>query len=208
MQIVIPMSGFGERFRRAGYSVPKPLIPVEGKPIVAHVIDLFPGETDFVFICNQDHLDDPAFRMAETLRRYCPTGRIVGIPAHKTGPIGAVLRAREYIRPDDPVVVNYCDFTCYWDWNDFKTFVAETGCAGAVPAYRGFHPHSMGSTFYAYIREENLWMRGIQEKKPFTDQPLDEFASSGTYYFDSGKLCLGAFDATVEHTMLAWRTIY
>ena len=52
MQIVIPMSGFGERFRRAGYSVPKPLIEVEGKPMIGHVIDMFPGETDFVFICN------------------------------------------------------------------------------------------------------------------------------------------------------------
>lgn len=47
--IIVPMSGFGERFRRAGYTLPKPLIEVEGKPMVAHVIDLFPGETDFFF---------------------------------------------------------------------------------------------------------------------------------------------------------------
>ena len=47
MQIVIPMSGFGERFRRAGYQIPKPLIEVDGKPIIAHVIDLFPQETNF-----------------------------------------------------------------------------------------------------------------------------------------------------------------
>lgn len=49
MQIIIPMSGFGERFRRAEYSVPKPLIEIDGKPIVAHVIDIFPGELDFIF---------------------------------------------------------------------------------------------------------------------------------------------------------------
>jgi len=54
MQIVIPMSGFGERFRRAGYAVPKPLIEIDGKPIVAHVINMFPGESDFIFICNQE----------------------------------------------------------------------------------------------------------------------------------------------------------
>ena len=52
MQIVIPMSGFGERFRRAGYTVPKPLIKIDGKPIIEHVIDMFPGETNFIFICN------------------------------------------------------------------------------------------------------------------------------------------------------------
>ena len=52
MQIIIPMSGFGERFRRAGYKIPKPLIKVEDKPIIGHVIDMFPGESDFIFICN------------------------------------------------------------------------------------------------------------------------------------------------------------
>ena len=56
MQIIIPMSGSGERFKRAGYQLPKPLIEVEGKPIIAHVIDLFPGEKDFLFICDAEQL--------------------------------------------------------------------------------------------------------------------------------------------------------
>ena len=201
MQIIIPMSGFGERFRNAGYQVPKPLIPVDGKPIIAHVIDLFPGETDFLFICNEDHLAEPAYRMAEILKHYCPTGRIVGIPAHKLGPIGAVRMARDHVRQDGPVFVNYCDFTCYWDWHDFKAFAAETRCRGAVPAYRGFHPHSLGSTFYAYVKQRDLWLTDIQEKQPWTDNPIEEYASSGGYYFDSGSLCLSAFDEVIERDL-------
>ncbi|MDJ0387762.1 NTP transferase domain-containing protein [Roseomonas sp. E05] len=188
MQIVIPMSGFGERFRRAGYAVPKPLIEVDGKPIIAHVLDLFPGETDVTFICNADHLAEPAYRMEEILRELCPTGRILGIAPHKLGPVHAVLQAVDGLDPERPVVVNYCDFTCYWDWQDFKAFVRETDCAGAIPAYRGFHPHSLGSTFYAYLREENGWAKDIQEKQPFTDRPMEEYASSGTYYFASAAL--------------------
>ena len=59
MQIVIPMSGFGERFRQAGYKIPKPLIEIDDKPIIAHVIDMFPGEENFLFICNSEHLSHP-----------------------------------------------------------------------------------------------------------------------------------------------------
>jgi NDP-sugar pyrophosphorylase family protein len=195
------MSGLGERFRRAGYDVPKTLIPIDGKPIIAHVIDLFPGETDFLFICNQQHLDDRAYDMAGILARYCPTARIVGIPPHKTGPVGAVLQAAEHVRRDGPVIVNYCDFTCLWDYADFKAFVAETGCAGAVPAYRGFHPHSLGSTFYAYMRDDRGWMLDIQEKQPFTNDPQQEYASSGTYYFASGDLCLDLFREVVARDL-------
>jgi len=201
MQIVIPMSGVGERFRKAGYTLPKPLIRVDHKPIIAHVIDLFPGETDFLFICNREHLDETTYAMSETLRRYAPGGRIVGISPHKKGPIWAVLQSRDLIDPNRPMILNYCDFSCYWDWTDFKSFVQETGCAGAIPAYRGFHPHSLGSTRYAYLRERHGWVTDIQEKQPFTDNPMNEFASSGTYYFDSGARCIDAFDEVVANDL-------
>ena len=70
MQIIIPMSGFGERFRAAGYKVPKPLIKVHGKPIIHHVIDMFPGEEDFTFICNEVHLGTEAFKLEQIIKDY------------------------------------------------------------------------------------------------------------------------------------------
>ena len=107
VQIVIPMSGFGERFQRAGYKTPKPLIEVEGKPIIAHVVDMFPGETNLIFVCAQPHLDEGAYRMEAILRQICPTGRIVGIPAHKLGPGHAVRQVLHLLDPLEPVVINY-----------------------------------------------------------------------------------------------------
>ena len=210
MQIVIPMSGFGERFRRAGYAVPKPLIEVDGKPIIGHVIDLFPGETDFIFICNEDHLANPDYRMAQILEELCPTGRVVGIPAHKLGPIFAVHQVEHLLDPARPVIVNYCDFTCYWNWDHFKSFVAKTACAGAIPAYKGFHPHTLGTTNYAYIKEVEMpggdgegsgWVADIQEKQPYTDNRMEEFASSGTYYFASAKIMGDAFKQTMDQDL-------
>lgn len=209
MQIIIPMSGFGERFRRAGYIVPKPLIRVDGKPMIGHVIDLFPGEADFTFICNEDHLANPDYRMAQILKELCPTGRIVGIPAHKQGPIYAVCQVEGLLDPSRPVVVNYCDFTCYWNWDHFKSYVATLACAGAIPAYRGFHPNTLGTTNYAYLREvpsnilgkESGLLLDIQEKQPYTDNRMQEYASSGTYYFATAKIMSEAFAQTMEQNL-------
>lgn len=201
MQIVIPMSGFGERFRRAGYDLPKPMIPIDGKPIIAHVIDLFPGETEFIFVCNETHLNDPRYEMRGTLKRYCPTGRIVGIPPHKSGPVHAVYQVVDAVDMSRPVIINYCDFCCYWDWHHFVKFVAETECAGAIPAYRGFHPHSLGTTNYAYMQEADGWVTNIREKQPFTDDRMQEFASSGTYYFANGALMRDALRETMARDL-------
>lgn len=195
------MSGFGERFHRAGYKVPKPMIEIGGKPIIAHVIDMFPGEHDFLFICNSDHLANTEFCVEEVLRQYCPSGRIVGIPPHKLGPIHAVRQVEHLVDPDRPVVVNYCDFTCYWNWRHFKEFVVKTGCTGAIPAYKGFHPHTLGNTNYAYMREVNGCVLDIQEKQPYTNNRMEEYASSGTYYFASGKIMSEAFRMTMDQRL-------
>jgi len=195
------MSGFGERFRSEGYHVPKPLIEIEGKPIVAHVIDMFPGETYFIFICNQEHLNEPSYRMEAILQEHCPSGRIVGIPPHKLGPVNAVRQVEHLLDPLEPVVVNYCDFTCYWDWHHFKHFVKETACVGAIPAYKGFHPHCLGGTNYAYMREAHGWVQDVQEKQPFTNNRMEEYASSGTYYFASAQIMIQAFRAVMEQDL-------
>jgi len=204
------MSGFGERFREAGYQVPKPLIEVDGKPIIEHIVEMFPGEKGFVFICNEDHLNEPAYGMRKTLNRICPTGQIIVIAPHKLGPVHAVLTAMEKmeIATDEPAVVNYCDFTCYWDWASFKQQMIESGCDGSIPCYRGFHPHTIWSNYYAYVRERDLQAFDIQEKQPFTDNPRQEFASSGTYYFKTAALMQQYFHTCIDRKLMVGNEYY
>ena len=76
--------------------------------------------------------------------------------------------------------------------------VEETKCDGAIPCYRGFHPHTLWSNYYAYVREESMRAWDIREKTPFTDSPREEFASSGTYYFRTSKLMQQYFERCVS----------
>lgn len=203
MQIVIPMSGFGKRFLKAGYTIPKPLIVVDGKPIIQHIVEMFRGEKNFIFICNKDHLSSNKYKMEETLKKIAPFGKIISIdPKNQKGPVHVVLKVIEQIDPDEPTIVNYADFTCYWNYADFKKMVKQTNCEGAIPCYRGFHPHTIWSNYYAYVRETNLNAIDIQEKKPFTSNPREEYASSGTYYFKNGDLINKYFKQCVKEKLL------
>ena len=191
------MSGFGERFRQAGYSLPKPLIKVDGKPIIQYIVEMFPGEKDIIFICNKDHLKEPEYCMQEILEEIAPESTVIAINPHKLGPVHAVLKVIDQLDLNKPTVVNYADFTCDWNYRDFCNMVEETKCDGAIPCYRGFHPHTLWSNYYAYVREESMRAWDIQEKTPFTDFPREEFASSGTYYFRTGKLMQQYFERCV-----------
>ncbi len=184
MKIVIPMSGMGNRFVKAGYTTPKPLIEIEGIPVIEHIVTMFPGETDFVFICNSMHLEETDMR--SVLQKIAPQGKIVEIPPHKKGPVYAVTLIEDLINDNEEVIVNYCDFSCYWDYHDFLNHTRSRNADGAVPAYKGFHPHMLGTTNYAFMRDDKQWMIETKEKEPFTDNRMEEYASMGTYYFKKG----------------------
>ena len=184
MHIIIPMSGIGNRFIEAGYKEPKPLIVIDGKPIIEHVCNLFPNEDKFTFICNSKHLSET--NMREVLQSIKPNANIVEIPNHKKGPVYAVSLVEYLIEDDEEVIVNYCDFGTYWDYEDFLKHTRNRDADGAIPSYKGFHPHMLGSTNYAFMRDENQWMLEIKEKEPFTNNRMQEYASNGTYYFKKG----------------------
>lgn len=196
MHIVIPMSGSGERFAKAGYALPKPLINVDGEPIIKFVVSMFSPQDRFTFICNERHLSETNLR--STLNALCPQRQIVGIKPHKTGPVGAVNQCLDLIEDNEETIVNYCDFYSLWNYADFLQDTRNRQAAGAVVAYRGFHPHMLGTDNYAFIKHKGLWLEAIQEKRPFTSNRMEEFASNGTYYFAKGAYIKKYFKALVE----------
>ena len=203
MRVIIPMAGSGERFRRAGYTLPKPLIDVDGRPMIAHVLDQFPAEWPVLFGVSRAHLEDPALNLAETLLSLRPNAQIVAVEPHKLGPVWTLKDMIAHIDANQPAIVTYCDWASAWDPEHFLRFVRESGCDAAVQAYRGFHPHTLRSAFHAYIREKDGWMLDIQEKRPYTNQPTAEFASNGIHYFSSGQCLAKAVEQSVARDMRA-----
>ena len=198
MHIIIPMSGIGKRFIDAGYTVPKPLIFVEGKPIIYHIIDLFPGETKFTFICNDKHLKTT--NMRQILLDKIPNANIVCVDVNnRKGPVDAVLKASSHIDDNDEIIISYCDYGTVWSYEQFKNEIKDTNITGgAIACYTGFHPHMLGNDNYAFVKETDLWMDGIQEKQPYTNNKMNEYASNGTYYFRSGAIVKKYFQQLID----------
>ena len=85
MKIVIPMSGLSSRFTAVGYNLPKYLIEVDGKTVIEHIIDLYPKDSEFVFVINDKH--EKETNITEVLDKLVKNKEIVIIPRHKKGPV-------------------------------------------------------------------------------------------------------------------------
>ena len=200
VQILIPMSGLGKRFLDAGYRDPKPLIVVDGKPIIEHIVNLFPSETDINFICNDKHLRET--NMREILKNICPSSKVYEVPVEgREGPVHAVSLIYSKIDDEKEVIVSYCDYGTDWDYMGFLKDCRDRNADGAIACYRGFHPHMLGNDNYAFLKETkdgSRCMSAIQEKQPFTSNKMSEYASNGTYYFKSGAILKKYFSKLMD----------
>ena len=184
MKIIIPMAGKGKRFN--DFLSPKPLIEIDGKPMVEHVVNYFPRKSKFIFICNEEHLAKTDLR--NILNRISPDNEIVRV-SHDKGPAYSVLQALESIEDNEEVIVNYCDFIQVWEYNEFIKKIQENKQDGAIISFKGFHPSSLGETYYAYMKvNDSNYVQEVREKASYSKDRTDDFASTGTYYFSSGSL--------------------
>ena len=191
MQIIIPITGHGSRFKAVGYNRLKPFINIHNKPIIEWVIKMFPGdEKQIIFICQQKHLDTLSY-VKDILKNVAPEAQIFPIKNwQKKGPVNDILQASNLIDDQAPVIVSYCDYYMHWDYPTFKTEVEKRNCEGAILCYTGFHPHLLSpKNLYASCRvdvEENLIE--IREKFSWEEDKTKALHSSGTYYFKTGDL--------------------
>ena len=68
--------------------------------------------------------------------------------------------------------------------------------------YNDFHPSTIDKSYFAYIKKKGEKVLAIQEKKPFTKNPINEYTSSGTYYFKNKEIlenCLIIKLANIKH---------
>ena len=199
MKVIISMSGQSSRFAAAGYTEPKFMIEVDGKRVIEHIVELYPPDSNFLLVINDDHSKDKD--LVKFLEDLPVKSTIVSIPVHKKGPVYCIDYIEDYIEDDEMVFFNYCDFSMGWDYYEFESFLLTVKVHGCIVTYTGFHPHMLGSDNYAFCKLDHLGFNEIlevREKEPFTDNKMNEHASTGTYYFQKGSYIKKYFKELIE----------
>ena len=194
-QLIIPMTGLGQRFRDAGYLPLKPLIDTGFGSMISGVLRNYPSISSPICIISSNHEQREELR--KEILHHRPRARIFEIPGHKFGPSFAVKQIQGELNLDELSVINYCDFSGIW--SEAKMVKKARSFDGLILVYSGFHPHMLRSTNFAYIKTDSSGMvLDIREKQAFGAEPNKEYASSGTYVFRSGGVMLDAIDQQIS----------
>lgn len=196
MQLVVPMAGLGARFVEAGYDIPKPLLPVSGKPMVVRAVESVPGVTRAIFLCLAEHLRD--FPVQSQLEEHFPGCVIVPVEGLTEGQACTVRLAAPHLDPDRPVTVAACDNTHVYDPAAFEKLAGDDAIDGIIWTYRGdpqvlIHPQAHG-----WVRvESGIEVASVSPKVAISACGLADHVVSGWFTFRSAGMMIEGIDRLV-----------
>lgn len=191
LNIVIPMAGAGSRFAKEGYKDPKPLIPVNGVPMIRVVINnLVPSQPHrFIFICQQAHVE--AYGLTEKLSQWAPGCAIVGLNGLTQGAACTVLTARDFIDSDDALMIANSDQWVDVEIDEYLQDMATRHLDGLIMTMKADDP----KWSFVGLNERQLVTR-VVEKEVISDE-----ATVGIYNFRRGADFMRAADRMISRDL-------
>jgi HAD superfamily hydrolase (TIGR01509 family) len=171
--VLIPMAGHGSRFQKAGYSLPKPLIDVQGIPMIEKVVRNLNIDAQFIFVLQREH---EKYSITQTLQRIAPKCRLVYVDSVTEGAACTTLLAKEYIDNDKHLLLANSDQFLEWDSTRFYYQMTDQEIDGGIVTFKANHP----KWSFAKLGESGF-VTEVAEKNPISD-----LATTGIYYWNKG----------------------
>lgn len=174
MNVIIPMAGAGSRFANAGYTFPKPLIEVRGRPMIEIVVNNLNIEAHYVFLVQKDHYEK--YNLKYLLNLIAPNCDIIQLEGITEGAACTTLLAKSIIDNDEPLLIANSDQYIKWNSNECMYAFSADNIDGGILTFKSHHPK------WSYARVgENGFVSEVAEKKVISDD-----ATVGVYYWKKG----------------------
>ena len=174
LNVLIPMAGAGSRFQQAGYTFPKPLIDVGGKPMIQVVVENLNIDANYIYVVQKSHREK--YNLDTLLNLITPNCKIVEVDGVTEGAACTALLTKEYINNDSPLFFANSDQFVEWDSNEFFYKMNETDADGGIVTFKATHPK------WSFAKlDKNGLVTEVAEKNPISDT-----ATVGFYYWKRG----------------------
>ena len=186
LNVLIPMAGKGSRFSEKGYVFPKPLIEINGKPMIQIVVENINIEANYIFIVLQEHIEK--YNIDKMLKLIVPNCTIVVTDGITEGAASTTLLAKQFINNDNPLVIANSDQYIEWNPREAMYNFTSKDIDGGILTFNSTHPK------WSYAKtDDNGTVTEVAEKNPISTN-----ATVGIYYWKAGKNYVTSAEEMIE----------
>ncbi|OIO64439.1 nucleotidyltransferase [Candidatus Woesearchaeota archaeon CG_4_10_14_0_2_um_filter_57_5] len=198
MATIIPMAGLGSRFARDGYVLPKPLVPVSGKPMILRVIEDLPKDDKWVFMVRKEHVDD--YAIDKVLRSALPDAIIVPVEKTTEGQACTCMLAAPYLEPGEPLLIAACDNGYLYDTVAMAGLMADSSVDAILWTFTKKETLRRNPRAWGWVvpGEDGRTVKDVSVKVPVSDNPYNDHAVVATFWFRRAGDFMAAVDAMIK----------
>jgi beta-phosphoglucomutase-like phosphatase (HAD superfamily)/dTDP-glucose pyrophosphorylase len=175
LNILIPMAGMGSRFSNTGNLTPKPLIDVNGIPMIQAVVNNLSINANYIYVVQQEHYNK--YNLEYLLNAITPNCNIIKIDGLTDGAARTCLMAEYHINNENPLLIVNSDQILKWSSSDFFYDLYTKNADGGIVTFKASDP----KWSYAKTNNNSLVLE-VAEKNPISND-----ATAGIYYWKYGK---------------------
>ncbi len=200
MTNLVPMAGEGKRFKDVGYTTPKPLIPVSGKPMIIQAIKGMPPSDKWIFVCRKEHVEN--HKIDEILRKEIPNAQIITIDKTTEGQAATCLLAKDLIDKNEPLYIGTCDATKVWDLNKWNNLIADKSIDAVIWTFTKQFNLLINPKAWGWIDvDENNVVKNVSVKVPISENPYNDQAVIGAFWFRTGQLFIDMAEELIRRNI-------
>jgi NDP-sugar pyrophosphorylase family protein len=176
MKVLIPMAGEGSRFAKEGYTFPKPLIDVNGKPMIQTVVENLDFDCEYIFLVRKSHLQKYT-GLIDTLERIT-NGKFnyIEVDGLTEGAACTALLAESLINTDEDLLIANSDQVVDYQPQNFLMLKNQTDCDAMVYTFNAVHPK------WSFVKTNARgFVTEVAEKRP-----ISNIATCGIYWYRRG----------------------
>ncbi len=186
LNILIPISGKGQRFKDVGYKESKPFIKIDGIPMIYRVIKNIIGNSHtcgalrFIFVAAEEDKQDCEMLSFVLASEHKLRNTFIYVDRNtQKGQAYSCLAAKNKIDDSNPLLIINCDQLVLDDnengiMNSLHFFMKKE-CDGGILCFWADNPK------WSYARISNSKITEVVEK-----QVISNYATVGAYYFRRG----------------------
>jgi CTP:phosphocholine cytidylyltransferase-like protein len=208
---VLPMAGAGSRFSKMGYKDPKPLLDVNGLPMVIQAIKCLPQSTNNIFICQNEHLEK--YSLENAIRTTYKDAKIFGIDGITEGQACTTEIGidKANLDLDKPILITACDNGAYFDMKKYQELVDDETNDVIVWSFRNNPTSRNNPNMYAWMEtDEDDNILGVSCKK-FIEGKHDIKKSHviiGTMFFRKARYFIDGLKKNYENNIRSNNEFY
>lgn len=177
------MAGLGSRFPNS--KVPKPLIDINGKPMICAAVESMGISGNYIFVIREEH--DKQYNLENELKKLIDC-TVLKVNYLTEGPACTALIAKNLINTEEPLIIANCDQIMHWDKDGFNSFCNNYPHDGFVVTYYS----RTEKNSYARMNAHGL-VSEIKEK-----QVISNVSTNGIHFWKSGRLFVQSVNDMIE----------